>query len=148
MTTKTKLTAEQRKQKAVRRRWIKALESGTYKQTIGKLARDSKGARSYCCLGVLCDLAVKAKIISETERDIDGNPTFDDEYGVLPESVRDWVGLATDTGSFDDVVYVKTKASFGGKVACLSLLDLNDDGRKKFKTIAKIIAAEPAGLVA
>jgi hypothetical protein len=34
------------------RKWIEALESGEYEQTIGCL-RDRKG---FCCLGVLCDL--------------------------------------------------------------------------------------------
>ena len=35
--------------------WIAALESGEYKQAKGKL----KTYEGFCCLGVLCDLAIK-----------------------------------------------------------------------------------------
>jgi hypothetical protein len=38
------------------RRWIKALESGNYKQTWGILRRVSGNNKSYCCLGVACQL--------------------------------------------------------------------------------------------
>ena len=34
------------------KRFVKALRSGKYKQTTGKL----QNANSYCCLGVACDL--------------------------------------------------------------------------------------------
>lgn len=40
-------------------KWINALESGEYKQTKGKL-QDQNG---YCCLGVLCDLAIQEGVI-------------------------------------------------------------------------------------
>jgi hypothetical protein len=36
----------------VKQRWLDALRSGQYKQTVGRL-KDSEG---YCCLGVLCDV--------------------------------------------------------------------------------------------
>jgi hypothetical protein len=36
----------------IKERWIKALRSGEYKQTAGRLDRNG----SYCCLGVLCEL--------------------------------------------------------------------------------------------
>lgn len=36
-------------------RWVKALRSSKYKQAQGQLKKDD----GFCCLGVLCDLAVK-----------------------------------------------------------------------------------------
>jgi hypothetical protein len=40
--------------------WVKALRSGEYKQTRQKLLRVSDAdTKSYCCLGVLCDLSIK-----------------------------------------------------------------------------------------
>lgn len=35
------------------RKWVRALESGNYKQTSGALCRREGGKPSYCCLGVL-----------------------------------------------------------------------------------------------
>lgn len=49
------------------RKWIKELRSGNYKQTTCQL-RDVHGkSKSFCCLGVLCDIAAK-----------DGGPKWDD----------------------------------------------------------------------
>jgi len=40
--------------------WVKALQSGEYKQSIGKLCTiKSDGTKGYCCLGVLTDLFMK-----------------------------------------------------------------------------------------
>lgn len=38
---------------AARKKWVKALRSGKYEQTTGRLTRDGK----YCCLGVACDVS-------------------------------------------------------------------------------------------
>lgn len=43
--------------KEVIEHWIKALRSGEYKQAQNKLKNTQKN--SFCCLGVLCDLAAK-----------------------------------------------------------------------------------------
>ena len=37
----------------LKEKWVKALRSGEYKQTFGRLRQDN----SYCCLGVLCKVA-------------------------------------------------------------------------------------------
>ena len=49
----------------IKERWVKALRSGKYKQGKGWLRKSSgpKKKSEFCCLGVLCDLAVKSKII-------------------------------------------------------------------------------------
>src|SRR4051812_34484552 len=56
-----KWTAEQ--QKEHRDIWVKALRSGEYKQTKGAL-HTADGA--FCCLGVACDLALKAGALKGT----------------------------------------------------------------------------------
>lgn len=43
--------------KAIKRKWVKALRSGLYKQGSGKLRSErDEGDVRYCCLGVLCDI--------------------------------------------------------------------------------------------
>lgn len=44
---------------AIKRRWLKALRSGKYKQGTGSL-RDGDG---FCCLGVLCDVVKNDKAL-------------------------------------------------------------------------------------
>lgn len=92
--------------------WADALESGEYQQTKEVLTRlgDDGKPIGYCCLGVLCDLAVKAGVIGEPGvGDISGvddddvipclryGPS-DDEDGAysetdLPAAVIAWAGL-------------------------------------------------------
>lgn len=40
--------------------WVEALRSGEYKQTQDQLCHKDGNDYSYCCLGVLCEVAVKA----------------------------------------------------------------------------------------
>lgn len=74
----------------IKAQWVAALRSGDYQQGQGYLARDDK----FCCLGVLCELAVKA--------DVDGlnlgwaGPgirAYNEATGELPEVVTKWAGL-------------------------------------------------------
>lgn len=83
--------------------WLNALKSGHYQQGVGRL-HNHKG--KMCCLGVLCDLYikahptqaawVKAHTISDcyTFRSSDGEVRCELS---LPKVVNDWAGL----GSFD-----------------------------------------------
>lgn len=75
----------------IRAQWTDALRSGRYKQGNGYLHR---GDDSYCCLGVLCDLAVKAGAITAPANLLDAW-TYDGYPDYLPESVRDWAGLTS-----------------------------------------------------
>ena len=78
----------------IKRRWIAKLESGEYPQTKSVLADDS----GYCCLGVLCEVAVEDGIVFKKEdpdrvwytSKLDDSDT---EGAVLPFAVRDWAGL-------------------------------------------------------
>lgn len=47
--------------KEIKDKWLEALKSGKFIQTIGKLRREEDGEVSYCCLGVLdklCGLGI------------------------------------------------------------------------------------------
>ena len=128
MTTKKKLTPEQ-----VQKKWIKALRSRNYKQTNGVLHFEE----GFCCLGVLCDLAVKAKVIPAPTEDDYGGVTYGkkgDSYDtLLPKAVKRWAGLKSSNGCYvkDDIVF--------------SLDELNDDGMS-FAMIANIIESKPQDL--
>ena len=80
-------------------KWVAALESGEYDQTAGRL----RNGDSFCCLGVACELAVKDGVIPP--------PVVDGEYfaygerreiGVLPDEVRWWLHLRTQTGDYGE----------------------------------------------
>lgn len=106
--------------------WVKELPN--YRQGFGTLHY----GESFCCLGVLCDLAVKAKVIRPPTL-----PSIDDlnyKYGeeeertFLPRKVMDWAGMKTSEG----------KISFR---AVSSLAMLNDKG-ETFERIAQVIEKE------
>jgi hypothetical protein len=85
----------------VRAMWIAALVSGAYKKTVGRLHRllgGKKGQDRWCCLGVLCDLAIKAgvnvPITSNKEREERWGREFDGKVDYLPDSVMAWAGLS------------------------------------------------------
>ena len=126
--------------KEVRELWVKTLLSGEYEQGTDYLQKDGK----FCCLGVLCEIAVKKGVIPEPmlRRDVRefGEGFRDVEslfYGYgehdnkeLPKIVRDWVGLGTGNGAYVDG----------------NCLAHNNDNGYSFKQIAEIIQKEPEGL--
>jgi hypothetical protein len=125
--------------------WVKALESGEYGQTMGVLRRVD-GDAGFCCLGVLCDLAVKHDIIPEPVPDTD--PDSDYEYpflrygasgdqstGALPSAVIEWAGLPDS-----DPQVTAAVDSYGPDRFELSRL--NDTFGWGFNQIAEAIRAE------
>jgi hypothetical protein len=109
----------------IRAQWCAALRSGEYQQGRQSL-RDGD---AYCCLGVLCDLAVKADIIGPPRRSQGGGSwwLYDGRIDYLPEAVQEWAGL--NSGN-PDVWYWEDKAARLG--------ELNDNG-KTFAEIAGLI---------
>jgi hypothetical protein len=92
--------------------WVAALRSGEYKQ--GKRQLRNRG--KFCCLGVLCDLAVKAEVI--------GLRDYYASDGFPPDVVEEWAG-------FD------AQETFpGGR-----RLDVTNDNGAAFDEIADIIEA-------
>lgn len=113
---------------AIKERWLTALRSGDYTQTVGQL-RNSEG---FCCLGVLCDV-VKDDLGVEWGDAIEkGLRGFDDVYVNLPDAV--WNLLAVTNHQFD-------------KLDSMEPLVTRNDGhvfvgcgkRQTFKQIANII---------
>lgn len=109
------------------KKWIAALRGGKYKQGAGAL-RDGD---HYCCLGVACELFLEENpgAIKVEQQDLSGHTAYEGSVAVLPDVVRDWLGLSTEIGQF------------GG----YSLSEKNDNGTP-FQQIADIIEAEPIGL--
>lgn len=116
---------------AIKAQWIAALRSGEYAQTTGRLRRDE----GYCCLGVLCDLAEKAGVVTGVSEDnYAGNANhwrYDDEVSVLPPVVQRWAGLSYENPT--------VRGAAGDHAS--SLAGENDNGAD-FRAIADIIDAQ------
>jgi hypothetical protein len=80
----------------IRARWCAALRSGEYAQGREKLRASAEtGGDAYCCLGVLCELAVADRIIPPAEYDESlGFWLYaDDTSDYPPPAVQEWAGL-------------------------------------------------------
>ena len=66
--------------KEIKAQWLKALRSGAYQQTRGRL----KDLDGYCCLGVLCDILQPELWVEEEV----GKFSMQNFVGVLPSDVR------------------------------------------------------------
>ena len=95
--------------KAIMKKWVKALRSGKYKHTKGQL-QDVTG---YCCLGVLCEISGK---------------DYQPGGGALPDEVMCWAGMAGDMGTLP-----------GKNRKHVDLPELNDKANYSFKSIANVI---------
>jgi hypothetical protein len=79
----------------IKSRWLEALRSGDYKQTTATLRSTDNG---YCCLGVLCELALQEGIVRREDGERwstyiatgDGGGYSDCN---LPEAVQEWAGI-------------------------------------------------------
>lgn len=107
----------------VKAEWVKALRSGEYKQGKNALRNDKD---EHCCLGVLCELAVKAGAIPPAVLDGDRYKYAGREATFLPSSVEQWAGIV-------DQVYRDMDA-------ISDLIEYNDGG-KDFAYIADVIEA-------
>lgn len=113
----------------VKQLWLRALRSGDFKQGTNYLNQVTPdGGNEYCCLGVLCELAV-SEIGTEPAKPAGrgaawigrwlyygGNATY------LPQYVKDWSGISG--------------------LAQTHLSKLNDSARRNFNEIADWIEAE------
>jgi len=134
----------------IKQLWCSSLRSGKYPQ--GKNALNRSG--TFCCLGVLPDLAVRAGISKRTEENLYLRPEYnakDDgcnfinksrtqcSRSCLIEDVRVWVGLenldpcVVTTKHHWESIGVKEPVSLRYKVS-----QLNDRGFS-FETIASLI---------
>lgn len=137
----------------IKERWLTALRSGKYKQTDGYLniQRNNPEAvpegnlrgNGYCCLGVLCELAVADGVIKKRhspEGDFFeyGNPEANDwDYSVLPLSVKDWAGL-TDTNPYINDTFIDEDSDSDYPDNWIPISEPNDNG-SNFEEIAQMI---------
>lgn len=128
--------------------WLKALRSGKFRQAREALRGRN---RSFCCLGVACELAQKKKLVQYDPKD----RSYDKEESNLPLKVRDALKLKSNVGDFeytqpflkrvgkrDPTLEVKLRKNIG--FTCLA--QLNDALRLNFKEIATVIECKPKGL--
>lgn len=153
---------------AIRDQWQTALTDGSYKQGQSELAyTDDEGVTRYCCLGVLCDLAVNAGVLTTDTGTNDGGvpvTIYVDSEGrrfqsYLPWEVVTWAGLEDrawygqshaddESGDTDGTSAGTDIAVTAGDNATLTsaisrradrtLAGLNDDG-KTFAEIAAVV---------
>ena len=109
----------------IKQLWISALRSGEYSQNQNSLRQGN----SFCCLGVLCDVAIKNGVDLKIYED-DNIYFYDEACEVLPKKVIDWAELN------DDNPIVEMNED--GKEGEYSLAELNDS-EYNFNQIADII---------
>ena len=109
----------------IKQMWIDALLSGEYQQ--GKDVLHNLKDNTFCCLGVLCDIAVKNKklsIVEESELYTYYGCDNEKTELELPVCVMEWAEISDSAGKY--------------KEGNLSLAELNDRGRS-FKYIVNVI---------
>ena len=124
---------------AIKAMWLTALRSGEYEQGQGYLNNDGK----FCCLGVLCDLAVKFGATTVEYPDGSEDPRdparkavrygLAGSVGVLPESVREWAGLREFVGELRTPIEGEHLSKYS------DLASLNDFAGYTFHQIADVI---------
>lgn len=129
----------------IKGRWLEALRSGDYPQTRRRLADDN----GYCCLGVLCEIAVEDGIVTKgTAGGSDDGIVYtsatdsaDFEFSVLPVAVFEWAGMTGPNPGMDltleDIPEHARDIAFEG--TGYNLADLNDTLRMDFSEIAFVI---------
>lgn len=120
--------------------WVKALRSGKYKQGTGRLRGEDK---SYCCLGVACDLYINNVGCKWQKMDygyqFETTEPDESQGSILPVEVRDWLGLLTSQGSLSALLprHPSPNSPLYG-----SLIELNDMAKFSFENIADVIESE------
>ena len=107
----------------IRAQWTAALRSGKYEQGTASLRSGNK----FCCLGVLCDLAVKAGVLTGEPGEAGCAWYYHGAIDYLPEAVTEWAGL-------QDINQLA-----GDPGATEPLAVLNDDFAWDFAQIADVI---------
>ena len=99
-------------------RWIAKLRSGEYLQGKGALRKRGEEQDTFCCLGVLCEIAVEDGKVRRPEQPkaVGYNYSYDEEGGLLPVGLHTWSGICLDDRQ--------------------ELMDMNDTQGKTFEKIA------------
>lgn len=131
----------------IKQRWLTALRSGEYKQGFSRLClKNSDNEDTYCCLGVLCELAVQDGVVSKTYK----RETSEYEYkgsrpsrtlselSVLPYEVVEWGSLPAPNPEVSPRSLNLIDRILANK-RVVSLATLNDKTMLNFAQIADVI---------
>ena len=127
----------------IKKLWIDALLSGEYQQGQGYLHQIRDGESQFCCLGVLCDLALKNGVSLHVSQRDEWVTEFNNSSESLPEAVMEWSGMTSVNGGFHYTVSHRWEDLDGfihdeQEEMEQSLAELNDNGYT-FEEIAKDI---------
>jgi hypothetical protein len=116
----------------VKVKWLEALRSGKYTQGTGALQSvHEDGSRSFCCLGVLCEVAIEMGVMLDTGTGV-----------AVPGPIA---AVTYDGASSYPPIKVEEFATVGGaalqgwEVNGESLVNMNDNRGDSFETIANFI---------
>ncbi len=134
-------TLEYNELEALYNEWIAKLRSGTIEQTKSFLRRDN----SYCCLGVLCEIAAEKGIGTFVDKEV----TRDNAFEVIAASPTFIAGVYTfpsssqEPDSSDSILPVAFKNRMYMTYEDMTKLwQMNDREDKSFKQIAEYIEKE------
>ena len=118
-----KLRANFKLERNFKRKWVAALRSGKYKQTVSHLY----DAGGFCCLGVMCALR-GAKLDEMDQIGLPGDlPNFNELFNIDSKHAK----------FFSEAGAQPWQVPYRGEMVYLT--ELNDDHRLSFKQIANII---------
>lgn len=132
----------------IKAQWVSALRSGEYEKGRGvlhRVRRDESGTEiaTFCCLGVLCDLAYKAGVVDRQLVTASTNETVFAYRSLNADEgdVGDRSYLPPDVGEWADIDTHSPEVVFGtGALARTNTLaNLNDEEFRQFEPIADLI---------
>lgn len=123
----------------IKAQWIENLTNGRYEQARGSLVKvEEDGSKRFCCLGVLCDMAVQAGVVPEPVIGADGyhyGYGAQADFSVLPNEVAEWAGI----NNYGYVGNVRYGTGGSRDVTGDIQLSAHNDSGVPFKEIAKTI---------
>jgi hypothetical protein len=130
----------------IKQRWLEALRSGKYRQ--GRQALRTRSATvvfegsvdQFCCLGVLCDLAVKDGVEMNVSVPYRGLAYYGHTSNFLPTEVLEWAGLDNSNPVFETLAPLPVKIQ--KEVGHNKNLAAANDAGATFNQIADIIEAD------
>lgn len=118
--------------------WVEALRSGEYAQTKNVLTRvNAMGeVEGHCCLGVLCEVAIKDGVELKVNDNDDGIRWYNSSTGTLPAEVMEWAGILSDD------MDANSNPLFGPYGDRKPASEWNDDVNLPFTAIADLIETD------
>lgn len=143
-TTITEAPASTKMKPEVKAAWVEALRSGEYEQGTDYLHTASgDGPDRFCCLGVLCEVAIKSGLELEVLPAEEGAFRYAGANNLTPREVIEWAGV--DELALEEELTVSSRpsnydirVSTAGSIETTSLSRLNDSGHT-FAVLADII---------